>query len=391
MATKSKWLVQILILSGGLNLALLATFFYFLIRDNPLHFSFPPVVEKIEKHAPPSLLPKLTAATYEQLLQLLSDKRIVEEKYKVRDFALGTLATYHDFDVTRALKRGKLSQIKWVFGENSFSLFPGLADEDFRHLQLFAMQERWPFTTQALFRAIAEGKADLSLQVFFCHSPEFLVFETLFARTHVPLQKGVLLKMALEGGWDKLQAFYEEQEAGCDLGDARRQKLLVDYLEAGSKTAAYVLLLTDPSFALNDLDDRRVCILMSLLTTKTSEAQLYVQKIVELPRSEAVRNQAMKTLSSYLGDEVAGRFVVKPGKGVGEPGKGVGEPGIGELRPVFRERAPASPPPQLHIIQPGESLWLISKKYQVPVEALMQANQLQSPVIRPGATLKIPH
>lgn len=383
MATKSRWLVQILILSGGLNLALLATFFYFLIRDNPLHFSFPPIVEKIEKHAPPSLLPKLTAASYEQLLQLLSDKRIVEEKYKVRDFALGTLATFHDFDVTRALKRGKLSQVKWVFEESSFSLFPGLADEDFRHLQLFAMQERWPFTTQALFRAISEGKADLSLQVFFCHSAEFLVFETLFARTQVPLQKGVLLKMALEGGWGKLQAFYEEQEKGCDLSDSRRQKLLVDYLEAGSKTAAYILLLTDYSFALNDLDDRRVCMLISLLTTKTSEAQSYVQKLTELPRSEAVKNQAMKTLSSYLGDEVAGRFVVKPGKGVGEPG-------IGELRPVFRDKPPASPSPQLHVIQPGESLWLISKKYQVPVEALMQANQLQSPVIRPGKTLKIP-
>lgn len=50
-----------------------------------------------------------------------------------------------------------------------------------------------------------------------------------------------------------------------------------------------------------------------------------------------------------------------------------------------------TPPKAIHIVQPGESLSLLAKRYGVSVRALAQANRLATPhLIRAGQTLVIP-
>jgi hypothetical protein len=381
---KSRWILQTLTLSVALNAALLFTFFYFFVRDNPLHFAYKPKEEHYEKEPPmtPTLLNRLQAFSFEQLVELLADRRKVEHGYGVRDFALGALASYHDFDVERGLGRGELSKRKWEFSGNSYMLFPRLEENDFELLQKFAARERWPFTPKGMFKIIRQigvENCDPALIRYFCHTPHFALLETMFARTQLPLQKKTLLSLALESGWESLEAYYQRQKEGVDFNAQTRQAFLMNAISNGSKTAAYLLITIDGSFAQKNLDDDQLVKTLTLLTVKTQEALHFAQVAASSPRSDAVREAARERLSFYTGgppDDFAGHFVEKPG--------------LKELRPVFRQRPPAAPDPRTHIIQPGESLWIISKKYQVPMEVLMEENHLQSTIIQPGKSLKIP-
>jgi nucleoid-associated protein YgaU len=52
--------------------------------------------------------------------------------------------------------------------------------------------------------------------------------------------------------------------------------------------------------------------------------------------------------------------------------------------------APATLPGGIYVVQSGDSLWLISKRHQVPIAAIKSANGLTSDTIRPGQKLTIP-
>lgn len=52
--------------------------------------------------------------------------------------------------------------------------------------------------------------------------------------------------------------------------------------------------------------------------------------------------------------------------------------------------AGTSQPPRTHIVRPGESLWYISKMYNMTVEDLMNKNNLGNPnVLYPGQILNV--
>ena len=370
--------MQTLILSAALNVVLIGIFFYFLILGNPLHFCFQPEEDaKIEKTPlSPAFLVRLQTLSFDHLVELLADRRMVEQGYRVCDFAAAALATFYDFDVPRALGKRSLPMRKWDFDETAFTLYPGLKEEDFDKLTAFAQTEIYPFTTKGLLRLIAANEKDTQLLSYFCHSPEFILLERLFARTELPISKGTLLGMVKEGGWERFEDFYRQQEQTCDFSDRARRKLLVEYIEGGSKTAAYLLLVADPEFALNQLEDKDVAAMLDLMDVKTPEAAQFVRQLVDSPRGDEVQTRAFRRFAEYCGGEVAGRYVPRPGEG--------------ELRPVFRESPPAAPAPSTHIVQPGESLWLIARKYNISIELLMEVNRLQSTVIQSGKVLKIP-
>jgi hypothetical protein len=381
---KTRWILQTLILSAALNVALLSIFFYFLIRDNPLHFAYKPKEEVFCEPPPitPTLLGRLHAFSFAELVELLKDQRKLEYGYRVRDFALSALASFHEFDVERALGRGELSKRRWESLGNSFLLFPSLSDEDFDKLQNFAKKEKWPFTAKGLFKALRKNGIEMSdpeLIGYFCHTPHFVFLETLFARTNLRFKKRNILALASENSWDQLERFWLQQQENRDFSQHTRQVFLMDAIEAGSKTAAYLLLITDFDFAIQQLEDAQVVKVLDLLTVQTQEALHFATQIAASCRGDEVQQRAMQRLAEYTHKplkEIAGHFYEKPHQK--------------HLRPLFREAPPAAPDPSVHIIQPGESLWLIAKKYQLPLEVLMEANHLQSTLIQPGKTLKIP-
>ncbi|MCH9627358.1 MAG: hypothetical protein S4CHLAM2_09970 [Chlamydiales bacterium] len=378
MSKKNRWLVQTLILSALLNVALVGVFFYFLIRDNPLHFHYQPKVEvKAENRSLNStFVARLQTLSFEELVELLSDQQMVGQGYRVRDFAAAALVKVHAFDLRRALGNRLLSERRWDLGDQTLTLYPGLTEEDCADLALFARTERFPFKVKKLLEKIDLEQRDPELLAYFCHTPEFILVETLFVRTQLPISKGTLLNLVCEGGWERLARFVEAQQQQSDFSDLVRREFLLDYVAGASKTAAYLLLITDFDFALNQLDDHQMVSVLQLLDVKTQEAMHFMQALSTSLRSEAVCQQAVQRLAEFGEEEVAGRYVPRPS--------------VGQLRPVFRESPPAAPAPSMHLVQPGESLWLIAQKYRVPVELLMEVNGLHSTVIQPGKSLQIP-
>lgn len=380
---KSRWILQTLILSVMLNVLLLCIFFYFLISDRSLYFSYHPHVE-IEPIPPPipvTFLERLHTVSFDHLIELLNDDRKMGQGYHVRDFALGALAVFHDFDVERGLGKGPLSKRKWEYGGESFLIFPDLHEEELTLLQTFARTERWPYTAKGIFKQIKENgiaKSDPTLISFFCHTPEFILVETLFARTHLPIQRKTVLSLVLEGGWEGLSLFYEQQQQSACFSDTVRRTFLLERINRGSSTAAQLLLVTDLSFAVDELGDPQVEQVLELLTNNTEEVLQFAQQIAVSLRSDNARERAracLDQLTRNVPDEIAGHFYEKPG--------------IKDLRPVFRQTPPAAPSPHTHLVQPGESLWLIARKYNLSIDYLLEINHLQSTVLQVGKVLKL--
>jgi hypothetical protein len=312
-------LIQTLILSVTLNVVLLALFFYFLVGGTPLHFAYRP---KVHHHAEQPPLPadffeKLPSVSWSHLLTLLEDTRKMEGGWDVRELALGALATFHDFDVERGLGKGELSKHIWEIKGHRFLMFPALSDRDFATLLHFANQEMWPLTPRGLFKQIQKTgieASDPALIAFFCHTPDFVLLETLFARTYLPLQRRSILKLALEGGWQNLATFVKAQRVASDFSATVRQQLLVRAIDASSQTAAYLLLLTDAPFALYHLDDAHLMTLLDLLTVRTRESWQFVQTVAASLRLTPVRQKAISRIAAYTGKspgEVALNFVAQ--------------------------------------------------------------------------------
>lgn len=61
-------------------------------------------------------------------------------------------------------------------------------------------------------------------------------------------------------------------------------------------------------------------------------------------------------------------------------------------RPPLPSLQPNSPAPtgSRHIVQPGETLYGVSRRYNVSVASLIQANRLPSIAVNPGQSLIIP-
>lgn len=89
--------------------------------------------------------------------------------------------------------------------------------------------------------------------------------------------------------------------------------------------------------------------------------------------------------------------VARADTGVSGGGRGMGsyQPGNGDI--TGSVPAPTPPPPRWTweggtpiVVTPGETLEIISRKHDVPVSAIMSANNLTSPTIHPGQHLVIP-
>ncbi|MEZ5315379.1 MAG: LysM peptidoglycan-binding domain-containing protein [Chlamydiales bacterium] len=351
-------------------------FFYFLVIDRPLHFFFPRKEETKMEEMPlaASFLEDLQELSFDDLVELLEDRRILNQGYRVCDFAVGTLTTFHHFDILRALGRKNLPARKWVVNERVFTLYPDLQEKDLERLITFLKEEIYPFTNQGLLSRIQANIKDKELLTYFCHTPEFILLEKLFLHHGISISKGNLLSMICEGGWERFEKYYLSQEEAVDFSQDMVRKFLIEYIENGSKTAAYLLLVIDSEYAIKYLSDDHIVCILDLLDVKTVEANDFVNQLITSPRADKVRRGAWHWLNQHPSGQVEemAAFTDK------------------QLRPLFRDSPPASPSPSTHIVQPGESLWLIARRYQISVHLLIEVNHLQSTIIKPGKTLKIP-
>lgn len=413
--TLTRWLF----ISGALNILILAFLFYWMIRERPpapYYELQPPKQEQVPvvmDHTNAEVLRSLRGLPLEQLVAKLSDTQLIENGYTQRDLALACMVTMHHFDLQRALLGLKfpLQERKLVYGRTpegqpvEMTVYPGLPDEYFQAIVHYAHTEKWPLTSKGIYLTLKRSllkkdTPDSSLIEAFHLTPEFLTVEMLFNRSDAPVDRNELHQLLSEGTWSMLSTFAEQQRAMQDLTPPRRQKFLLDYIEQGSRSAAYLILKTDQEFAVRKLDDRTVLLLLRLLQVKSPDAEQYALSQLTSPRSNVVWKMAAKRLYLYAGETpptnyqhhvALERFVRKKTGGVeGEQVAAVVVPPTKPPKVTTPAKNPSKPSNLTHKVQEGDSLWKIARRYKVDIEKLKKANNLTSDRLKPGMTLKIP-
>jgi LysM repeat protein len=410
MMTQMRRLTQGLIVSGILNIVLLTLFFYWMVKETPPtpYFQLKPAenLQQIEPLADgrtnSEVLREYKQRSMEHLISVLGNRQQVEDGFTQHDLALGILVADHYFDLTRALTGLPMpSQMRVLAkaqssNEKDIIAYPEMSDQQTRAIVNFAKMERWPLTSKGLFIATQDPKKrdNPSLQQAFYATPEFIAAASLFTRTEHPVNKKQLLDVLSEGNWETLHQFSEQQRVSQDLSPARRQKMLLDYISGGSKSAAQLLLKSDGSFAAKKLDDLTVLKILSLIPEKTPEAQAFALEITKSLRSDLVKDSAVARLYQYSG-------------GVGPITKAIPKkedkilplaytpvpPAYTPAPSIPKANSVKTPPQkeQLYTVQKGDSLWKIAKKYKITTAKLREYNHLRSDVLKPGTNLKIPN
>ncbi len=364
-----------------------------------------------------TVIAHLSKLSFDQLLSKLQETKLIENGYTERDLALACLVNFYHFDLARALGKSFKPQQRLLLWKNEtmneaipLVIYPGLTQLQFETILQLAKTEQWPLTPRGLFLLLQKQKGeqniDPSLIEAFMTTSEFLAVELLFKRGEVPLSKQELVEVILEGNWFLLSQFVEQQRQLNDLSQAKREKFLLDYIAKGSQAAAYLLLKTELEFASKKLDNAQVVTILQLLPRKTPESERFALSLLMSPRSTSVWQQASLKLYEYAGEPIPKdwnyqtslkRFVSKDipilQKEVNHSSSkpmiaAETRSHVATIRPV-QDRL-ASTQYRLYIVQEGDSLWKISRRFGVDMEILKKKNQLKSNAIKPGTVLKIP-
>lgn len=431
-----KRLTAALIISGALNITLLVSIFYWAVKDtHPApYFELKPA--KIEEQqasiatdqSNSELIRLYRTYTFDQLVHKLSNSELVENGYTQRDLALACLVAFHQFDLNRALAgQNTLTQQRQItYGKRpngtpvEIAVYKGIDDAQFDAILSFAKTERWPMTAKGLFLLLQKKEApqDQTLVDAFVLTPEFIAVDTLFKRSEATVDKTELLNVLVEANWKELSDFSEQQKVSQDLSPARRQRFLLDYIEHGSKSAAYLILKTDGPFAAKKFDDHHILKIIALLDEKTPEAEKFTLALLASPRGDIVWQKAGARLYGYAGEEQPEKFQYQdvllrffPQRKIN---KTIEKPKIIPIATPAKDNAPKTvkaPKPvkalskiavaapvaittpkkeRTHTVLEGDNLYRISKKYKVDVEALRKLNRLESNNLKTGMVLRIP-
>ena len=154
-------LTQALLVSGGLNMVFIALFYFIVIQEGPLYFTFNQVrAASIEAKDSDTLISQkyaeMEGLPMEELITLLENETLIEDGCNVRDIALALLIEKHCFDWKRAIlgleepKQQRSFKIASNGTVGHLSLFCDLSGAHFKALHEFAKQEKWPLTAEGM-------------------------------------------------------------------------------------------------------------------------------------------------------------------------------------------------------------------------------------------------
>jgi len=398
-AKKGRFLTQALIFSGALNIGLLTSFFYFIARDKKesVAFELQPTSNDPKQLTNAETIAQFATMSYAELVDMLGNQDPTEEGYKKRDLALASLAAFHFFNLEKALQGSPLQKRKLTFQRKDgpeqvdITVYPGLTEDQFQGLVQFIKTEKFPLTTKGLFFELKQSKMprEPSLLEAFYLTPEFTTLVTLFNRAGVPLPSQYVIEVIAEGDWSLIEQFTQEQKLSQDLSPLRLKNLLSGYIRCRSVLAAKILLEWDRDFILKKLDDHDLMVFLDLFSTKTAVLDTFLREIITSPRSDAIWKKAAEKLYAFS-DLPCPEPYDHPMT------LQTFAPKLQQDRLALQQQVAAPPAAvpakgkRTHMVQSGENLWKIARKYKVSIDALKKANQLETDKLRPGKELVIP-
>ena len=414
---RTRKLTQILIVSGTLNILLLATFVYSVLKEREV--SVPIGLKPLAKERPiptvtnEQLLRAYSMLSFQDLLLRLDNQELIEDGYTKRDLALACLVAFHHFNLERALGGLEVQKRLIPFcnaqGEEQIPLiiFPSLADFQYQAIQHYARTEKWPLTSQGLFFEIQRTSfpRDASLLEAFYLTPHFHTVFLLFTRTGLKMEREMLVEMLAQADWNILNTFTEQQRVAQDLSLEKRRSLLLDYLDQRSLIAAKIFLETDLEFTCKRMSDTQILTLFDLLPNDYSPLIAFAKDLIVSPRCDAVWKKAAGLLYTSSAETLpepydhlatlhrfAPNLLPPPSEPIASA-INLPEKPSELLKVTTPHAAPTSKKStklRTHTIAAGDNLWKIAKKYRVSVDSIMRQNRLESERLRLGKTLEIP-
>jgi hypothetical protein len=373
---RARFLTLALIFSGTLNISFLSAFIYSSGKEKRSVLSREILPLEKMHFTNEQILQSYSRASFSDLLSKLEDKDLVEEGYTKRDLALACLSAFHHFFVEKALGGIPLQKrVLFVQGSVQITAFAGLQDEHFRALLQFARVEKFPYTPRGVFQLICQSLYPYEsalLEAFYC-TPEFHNLYSLVQKHDPFVQKPLLVSLLKEGSWDILHQFSENLSLSQSYTRETFQAFLTSYaLDYSSKIAADLLWRREREYVLKRLEDDQLISFLTLIQGQKDRAELLAKELLSGPRSDRVRKRAAEILCVNL-EETANKAPIEA-----QEDKSAAYVLISKKEKV------------LHVVQTGENLWKIARKYGVSVDSIIRLNQLESDRLRVGKTLQIP-
>ncbi len=390
---RTRWLTQAFLISGMLNIGFAATFAYLALKGqqgNPISLEAPAPVLSTNQE----VLEKYSQLSQEELFLHLENDEPLEEGLTRRDLALASLSAFHHFHVDRALGWAPLQKRALSFSHldeaMTIPVFAGLGSEQFNAILHYAKTEKWPLTARGLFFEIQRSfpKKDPALWGAFFLTQEYQAIETLLTKTGVNGTTEEIVDLIGEGDWQLLSDSVQKVRAEPSLAADHRRAFLLNYCSHRSKTAAKLLLASDLDFILKRLDDARVLALLELYPENDSLIERFAKDLIASPRTDAVWKRAALTLYAIAREAPPEPYdhalVLKRFFPQAPP---LEAQIIADAKPALS----AAITPKIHVVQSGDNLWKIAKKYQVSIKEIMRINHLETEKLRPGKKLEIPN
>ncbi|MCB1084943.1 MAG: LysM peptidoglycan-binding domain-containing protein [Chlamydiia bacterium] len=348
LARRTRLLIHSLIISGTLNIALLATFVTFVIKERKrgsiAHGVEAPLKRTYLKNK--DLLKEFQTYSYDALVRELYDETPIEYGQRRCDLALATLSALYDFDVERAFGEFPIERRELKLGQESFILFAGVSNEVLEGVRLFARREVWPLTPRGLFQEIKKRTPiPPSLKETFCLTTPYFLIERAIRRLSYDIEKEDLFNLLIEASWKEVESLAagiaEDLEGNLD----QFALFLVTLVERGSSEAAYLLVSLEQDFALKRLTNEQMMTLISLLDKQSPEVESFLQEVQRGLRPTEVQNLAGKPFENS---------------------------------------------PRHYRVEYGDSLWKISRKFGVKVEIIQEMNGIGNESLQVGRELLLP-
>lgn len=397
---KSRFLTQLLIWSGAINIGLLSSLIYLVFEKRPetIAFEQQPVSSILSYKSQSTnqgILTTFSTLSWAELVAHLDSLELVEEGYKKRDLAVASLVAFHGFDIERALQGTFLQRRTVAFARTEgpeeiiLTFYPGLTEDQFLAIRHFIQTEKFPFTSQGLFYEIQHTTAprDSQLLQAFYLTAEFNSVLTLCQRTGIHLPHEFLIEMVAQGDWKTLHQFAEDQKLALDLSPGRLKTLLLSYVRCRSIFAAKILLQWDREFLLKRLEDRDLIAFLDLFKDSSPPLESFLKDLLISSRSDAVLQKAAERLYLFAQIPFPEPYDHKQALAAfaGIPLQTASQPIQQALAPAAARQGEIK-----YVIQRGDNLWKIARKHKVSIEAIRKANRLETDKLREGKTLIIP-